>query len=281
MIQAVLGSKSAGCEYSEDMLTSTVFGALRYLPKEVLISFLESSFIYNGERLKLWKHLRDDRYELRGYRKIKYCFWPRHKKNGEPDLILLFSDHVHEQADLMLLIEVKFKSEKSSTGKNDQLKKYYEAIKFNLSEFNESEISNFKGEKKYFLYLTEADAHLEIEESLKELKKSHANFSDYIFHLRWQQLFKILESNHSNLSSTDKIILEDLMDFLKNIGLRDFAGITLPDKKLQDKVQGTHPIFYFKQPVLTIESFHTYFKKLTKVNIPNHKPIFFRRVINE
>jgi hypothetical protein len=45
MIQAVLGGKSLGYEYTEDILTSTVFGTIKYLkPDAVLIPFIESAF---------------------------------------------------------------------------------------------------------------------------------------------------------------------------------------------------------------------------------------------
>jgi hypothetical protein len=276
MIQAVLQGKSAGCEYSEDMVTSTVFGSLRYLPTEVLITFLESAFVYNEERTTLWKHLQVGNYELRRYRKIKYFFWPRHKKHGEPDLILLFTGHVHNQEDLMLLVEVKFKSGKSSTGENDQLKRYYQAINFDLKDFSESELSNFRGQKKCLLYLTEADSHLEIEESIRELKKDCPEFLDHIFHLRWHQLFKIFESTHSGLSSTGKIIVQDLLNLMQNLGLKDFSGITLPDEKLQIIVQKNYPIFYFKKPAEVIEHFHSYFKELPELFIKKHTSIFYK-----
>ena len=56
MIQAVLEGKSLGYEYTEDILTSTVFGLLKYLrPYMVLIPLL-SQLLYNKERTTLWEN---------------------------------------------------------------------------------------------------------------------------------------------------------------------------------------------------------------------------------
>ena len=145
MIQAVLGGKSLNYEYTEDILTSTVFGTLKYLkPDMALIPFIESAFLYNEGRTTLWEKLNSEGIELRCYQKVNYIFWTRNHNYGEPDLILVFSDHVHSCDDLLIVVEVKFKSEKSGTDENDQLVRYFEAINNNIESF--TRLFNIKGE---------------------------------------------------------------------------------------------------------------------------------------
>ena len=90
LIQAVLASKASGYK-SEDILTSTVFGTLKYVrPDLILIPFIESAFLYDENRTTLWQTLKSEGIELRCYREVEYMFWPRNNTYGEPDLILLF-----------------------------------------------------------------------------------------------------------------------------------------------------------------------------------------------
>ena len=89
LIQAVLEGKSLGYEYTEDILTSTVFGTLKYLrPDLILIPFIESAFLYNEERTTLWGKLNSEGVELRCYGEVEYAFWSWNQNDGEPDLIL-------------------------------------------------------------------------------------------------------------------------------------------------------------------------------------------------
>jgi len=62
--------------------------------------------------------------ELRCYKTVDYVFWASNFNYGEPDLILIFSDHVHGDEDFLLIIEAKFKSGKSSINENDQLAQF-------------------------------------------------------------------------------------------------------------------------------------------------------------
>ena len=58
LIQAVLEGKSLGYEYREDILTSTVFGTLKYIrPDMVLIPFIESAFLYDEKRTTLGENV--------------------------------------------------------------------------------------------------------------------------------------------------------------------------------------------------------------------------------
>src|SRR5665647_2288822 len=150
MIKAVLSSKSLGYEYVEDILTSTVFGTIKYInPDLVLVPFIESAFLYDQNRTTLWQKLNSEGIELRCYRNVEYVFWDKNFTYGEPDLILIFKNHIHGNDDFLLVIEAKFKSGKSGTNENDQLVRYYEAINNDIESFTIPAVSNFKGIKGY------------------------------------------------------------------------------------------------------------------------------------
>lgn len=274
MIQAVLEGKSLGYEYKEDILTSTVLGATRYLkPEMALIPFIELAFLYNQGRTTLWERLKSEGIELRCYRDVEYIFWPCNQKSGEPDLILIFRDHVHGLDDLLLVVEAKFKSEKSGTKENDQLARYFKAVTSDLESFIEPKVSSFKGKKGYIVYLTEAEAYSEITASTEIIENRH-NIKDNVFHLRWHQLRKTFEEMYPYYSSFEKTIIDDLMNFMERLGLRDFSVISLPDKSLAAGFSMPYPVFYYGESS-TVEN-TTYFDQLANLDITMEETIFYR-----
>jgi len=275
MIQAALQGKSFGTEYSEDMLTSTVFGTLRYLPLDsALIPFIEEAFLYDEVRTPFWKVLNKDGIQLRCYEKVEYIFWTRHSTFGEPDLILLFTDHVHGEEDLLLVVEAKFKSPKSGVGEFDQLMRYHRAITEQIEDFSHIEVANFRGKKGYMIYLTESEASDEIKDSMERIKKIDKDSIKGIFHLRWHQLHKILSNRLESNSSMESLIANDIIQYLERLGLREFSGISSPEKCIISTINSEVPIFYNKN------SNSLYFNSLPKVSI-GKKDYFFYKEIKE
>lgn len=209
-----------------------------------LIPFIELAFLYNQGRTFLWERLKSEGIELRCYRDVDYIFRPCNQESGEPDLILIFRDHVHDLDDLLLVVEAKFKSEKSGTKGNDQLARYFEAVTSDVEGFTEPKVSSFKGKKGYIIYLTEAEAYSEITASTEIIESRH-NIKDNVFHLRWHQLHKTFEEMYPYYSSFEKTIIDDLMKFTEKLGLRDFSGISLPDKSLAVGFSMSYPVFYY------------------------------------
>ena len=275
MILAVLEGKSLGYEFTDDILTSTVFGLLKYLrPYMVLIPFIESAFLYNKERTTLWEKLNIEGIELRCYREVEYIFWAWNQKYGEPDLILIFKEHVHGLDDLLLVVEVKFKSGKSGTDENDQLMRYFEAVNFDIENFGESSVSNFRGKKGYIIYLTEAEAYSDIMATTQLIQSRHDEIKENVFHLRWHQLYKALEKMYPCFSSYEKELVYDLMKYLEKLGLRDFSGISLPDESLSSAFSLPYPIFYNDGKCIMEKN--TYFDQLGYLDIKIEKNIFYR-----
>lgn len=276
MIQAVLGGKSLGYEYAEDILTSVVFGTLKWTqPSVLLIPFIESAFLYNEHRTTLLECLKLESVDLRCYRTVDYIFWPYHSTHGEPDLILMFKNHVHGDEDLLFIIEAKFKSSKSSVGERDQLVRYFRAIEdSNIEGFSEPTLSSFKGKKGYIIYLTESLAHSEIIESDLIIDKDSSD-NKQIFHLRWHQLYKTYERMYPYLlTKFEENIVDDLMEFMEAVGLRDYSGVSLPSKSLTIEVSQPYPIFYGVKNYSNHIS--TYFDLTVNYDFKFKKNIFFR-----
>ncbi|MCW3490219.1 hypothetical protein [Dethiobacter alkaliphilus] len=273
MIQAVLGGKSMGFEYTEDILTSTVFGAVKYLkPSSLLIPFIESAFLYDEARTPFWQVLKNDGIDLRCYQKVEYVFWPFHQTFGEPDLMIVFQHHVHGEEDLLLIIEAKFKSPKSGTGEKDQLVRYFNAIHDkNIEGFSEQSVADFKGQKGYILYLTESTASSEISDS-EQIILRDVGEDNKIFHLRWHQLYSTIERLYSYFSDFERVIADDLLKYMEKVGLRDFSGISCPDESLYYMFSRQYPVFY-NDSKSGLKS--TYFDQLPSTDFPCHENIFF------
>lgn len=275
MIQAVLEGKSLGYEYMEDMLTSVVFGTLKYIqPSTLLIPFIEAAFLYDERRTTLWEKLKSEGIELRGYRDTGYYFWAYHKTYGEPDLILLFKNHIHGVEDLLLVIEAKFKSNKSGVGDKDQLARYCKAIDYNnIEDFSEPELTSFKGKRGYIIYLTESIASSEIDESERIIVNSSYG-KNKIFHLRWHQLYHTYEKmQHYFSTKVEEAIVYDLMEFMENLGLRDFSGISPPPDSLISELSRPFPIFYFENNVMNDKA--TYFDYTSSFSFMSEDIIFY------
>ncbi len=275
MIQAVLGGKSLGYEYTEDILTSTVFGTIKYLkPDAVLIPFIESAFLYDENRTTLWQKLNSEGIELRCYREVEYVFWAWNQNYGEPDLILIFRNHIHGYDDFLLVVEAKFKSGKSGTDENDQLVRYFEAINNDIESFSETAVSGFKGRKGYIVYLTESEAYSDISATSQIIQSRYNEMKENVFHLRWHQLYKTFETMYPFYSTYEKAIVDDLMQYMEKVGLRDFSGISLPDEHLSSAFLSPYPIFY--KDGKSISEKKTYFDQLINIDIKIEKNIFFR-----
>jgi len=272
LIQAVLKGKSLGYEWKEDILTSTVFGILKYIrPDMLLIPFIESAFLYNEQKTSLWEALFLEGIDMRCYREVEYVFWAWNQKYGEPDLVQIFRNHIHGIDDLLLIIEAKFKSDKSGTDEKDQLARYFEAINDDIGNFSDSSVSNFKGIKGYIIYLTEAKSNLEMEGSNKIIQKKYPGIGGKIFQLRWHQLTETIEKMYPFYTVYEKAMADDLIMYMDKLGLRHFFGISLPDNSLISTLSLKHPIFYnYKNKK------QTYFDELEDVEISLKKSIFYK-----
>lgn len=239
MIQSELKGKLPEIENREDVLTSCVFGLLRYLPlKRGLFRVLEKARDYSPINNNIFKN----NPRLGKYDKVNYYFWERSERYGEPDLILIFESSNNKLPPLMLLIEVKYLSGKSRSGSEDQLKDYFLAVSHEKGRetFSNEDISKFKGEFIGLIYLTYFTQKEEVEKSVKELSKEWiGDCRKYIYGLRWNDITKSFKDvSKSEMSDCELKICEDIFLLLKRKNFIDFEGWLSPPSV------GERPIFF-------------------------------------
>jgi hypothetical protein len=125
LLAEIRGHASEDVENKEDYLTSAVFGHLRYLPPKVFWQDLfsrASTLPSSGEATSLDQMAFRRGQSISNYSHLQIHFWPFHPIYGEPDILLTFTGDNLEP--LVVIIEVKLWSEKSSEGEKDQLAKY-------------------------------------------------------------------------------------------------------------------------------------------------------------
>jgi hypothetical protein len=190
---------------SEDVLTSTIFGSLRYFSNQnILINFLNKSSNINSNlkiendqifKIDFWKYCSMENY---------YC---------QPDLILSNNDYE-------IIIECKYRSPLSEEyEKIDDKETYYsnQLIKY-------SKIIENSAKKNVIIYLTN-DPIMPIE--IMEKTKPHINNKIYLYWLSWSKLYLSLNENKDSIIlENEMILLNDLMEFLEKRGLVSFNGFT-------------------------------------------------------
>lgn len=121
MIDAELKGKLPEVENKEDVLTSTIFGMLKHLTEnQILSNILQNAISPSGH--KLFECMDENIHDCQ----TEFMFWPNMPGFGEPDLIIVFKKE--DGRKYQLCIEVKYHSSKSGVGEDDQLRRYFEAL---------------------------------------------------------------------------------------------------------------------------------------------------------
>ncbi|WP_424946263.1 hypothetical protein [Candidatus Spongiihabitans sp.] len=227
----ISGSGSNISDRLEDLLTSDVFGPLRYLPScEGLLPVLCQAQLYSGSRKKLEVSF------VRGEPEV--CFWPR-MECSEPDVLIKYDDH-------LLMIEAKYLSGKSGSydedadepTTSDQLAREFQ----DLMEYE----GDFK--KRSLIYLTahrtmpKDDLTISYNRICKEYKK---RYQENTYWLSWVDVRKTIKNcceKNKDLDPHKKLILEDIERLLHRKGMRGFEGFRGLDIQKVDRVSGV--IFY-------------------------------------
>lgn len=207
-------------ENSEDLLTSNVFGLLRYLSTAIWLTPL-LELVFKGRTFPSID---------RG--KTRVGFWTRlhpppgaKYREGIPEI-----DIVIRIGRLIVLIECKYRSpvqgESAKERKRDQILKYLDCGVHNFwpdsqtsSEIlfvlltdmeGEPEIrSQYRDPERIFTGLTQARPFIDYENVAKKVAKN-------IAHARWKDLLRILENQDAKrLNSTEVMIIADLVSYLR------------------------------------------------------------------
>lgn len=197
----------------EDLLTSNVFGSIKYVPfVDGLIPLL--SGIEDSNEKNPFK-------DLSQILRVDYSFWPYLKEKNcigcEPDVLI--SIEYETGAKTIFLVEAKYKSGKSSEATDDDDKPHDQLAREwdNLLVFAKE-----KNAKPYLLYVTADFGYPkeDIEEAQSEFEKKRGARIDIVW-ISWRKLPIIFHRNKTD-------ILEDLIEILRRQWLIFFEGISAP-----------------------------------------------------
>lgn len=229
MVQAELRNKlgtdgSRAHDRAEDLLTSTVFGLLRYLPlREGLLSLLGRArpVRAGGDGIEAPPH--DGWIDVSGVTRAELSFWPSFGPFGEPDLLI----HLWDGERLLhaVLIEAKLHSPKSgAAGESaedateedvphpDQLVRYWRGLQLR---------PEVTGVGCSLVYMTSRSMP-----PLKELHESIVHSPEMrLAWLHWGDAWAVA---HRVATSGDCLPAQDLAALLAHKGFRGFIGFDQP-----------------------------------------------------
>jgi hypothetical protein len=211
-------------ERMEDLLTSDIFGCMRYLPtQDALTPFLQTACSLHGNILTVPGNV------LR----VHWAFWPWLKSAGhipcEPDVIIGLEteeDHVH-----LILIEAKYYSGLSSeederAEPNDQLARELDNLDA-LSCVGLGWVTHLRIVSRMLLFVTQ-DMGMPrklLAQSLAEYQRKRNRQAD-IYWTSWRFLQPILEKSLTEEDSPQSIaVMEDMLGLLLRKGLTIFRGV--------------------------------------------------------
>jgi len=206
-------------EKSEDILTSTVFGLLRYLPfQDGLLACLRSSKKVKFDKGQI--EVAANAEWLNDIAAHELIFWRRFGKFGEPDIIVLLKDNNGEIVHIAL-IEVKLYSGKSGEADDDdevddeivdpdQLVKYWQALDADTS---------YRGIPKSIIYLTSHS--IPPDDALMGSVRRKPEMQ--LRWLSWSEIWTVMDAIPNE--HPQKLIAQDIAQLLGHKGFNRFSGI--------------------------------------------------------
>jgi len=242
MTVAELHGKIPTLEGREDLLTSDVFSAFRYLPVNLApIPFLRKAI--HAQTAKPIHNLFEDCLA------VDYIFWPKttyYKR--EPDLILLIT--CKTKPPIAIIIEAKYYSGRHDVNREqaekelqalqgDQLAEQYVDLMKNEIDLNKQQKQMLQeADHRFLLFVTAHDVlpRKITDDSINKLTKQNYK-GDHLYWINWQAAFDVANEALATqiLPDEQRFILEDLRDLLLRKGLTSFQGFHLPAKLLQPK----------------------------------------------
>jgi hypothetical protein len=203
---------------AEDLLTSTAFQLLRYLPLDVgLMAVLKQvRAVHPNGRLssELPEWLM-----LRGITEPKYDFWPHWGKYGQPDVVVTLYSGTTPLG--RLVVEVKLDANKSGFAEDeeateapdpDQLRRYWQGLKKKQEEDGVKPLG--------VVYLT-SHAIPPSEELKKSMERER---DDWLGWLSWRDVWAAMRVASESLPAGSSLPASDLAEILAAKGLKAFEG---------------------------------------------------------
>jgi hypothetical protein len=209
----------------EDLLTSTVFGHLRYIPPKVFwADFFSRAVSLPSESGEVSLQSRLDRAGLRveNYSSLRTIFWGRHPELGCPDLILCFTGPA--QRPMVLVVECKLWAEKSGSGEADQLGRYLNLARDLKGISPPLTAEELRDPFFAVLYLTPRESRAEVEETARLRERFHDR--NLLFRAQWQDIIECFSKAELH-PAPDPMwwrALGDVVAFLRRRGLEYFRG---------------------------------------------------------
>lgn len=210
-------------ERREDLLTSDVFGCLRYLPpQEVLVPFLKTARSLSGKTLSISSSISA----------AHYAFWPSlralRRAACEPDVVLGLEtdDGIH-----LIMIEAKYHSGPSSLENNDLLPHHQLARE--MDQLSAVSCADLNWEtpsepgSRTLLYVTKDMTMPEADMGRACLEYSSKRAASIdIYWTSWRFLPSILESTlvHETIPER-RAIVDDMLRLLERKWLMPFSGV--------------------------------------------------------
>lgn len=220
MLMALLrGKLSRTQENLEDILTSNIFGALKYLaPEEGLLPFLSHAQTLDGKR---------PFESVPAGTKVEYVFWPWHAEQGcngcEPDVELRIL--LPDGKKMSVFIECKYFSGKSSEEDSEEeiveTKQEPPIDQLARQWSNLDVLAKREGAQPLLIYLTRdiGVPRDELEASRRAVQKGLSKSSFSCCWLSWHQLYEIGPQRNSP-------IMADIRALLERLNLVFFHGIS-------------------------------------------------------
>jgi len=235
MIDALLNGKlSRNQENMEDILTSSVFGLMKYLPAEQgLFPYLRKTKMY-PEGLVGFEYLSDAK-------KVTYEFWPKFSEDDclpcEPDLVITI-DFDAPRKPLVIVIEAKYLSGKSSVADDkarrptDQLAREWDNLSKHCARI---------GAKLLLIYLTAASflPKDELFAARRECETKRPQDTFICGWLSWHDLPEIFSKSRKEVSG-------DIFQLARRFGFTRFTGISPLTRKIKAQWKFSKPKILFR-----------------------------------
>lgn len=232
LLAEIHGKRNASVERDEDYLTSTVFGELRRVSSLAFWGeFFKRAISVTGGNLRA--ELVCNNFELGPRCLFGITFWPSYPGFGEPDLLLKFVDTTGRV--LLLIIEVKLFAAKSGTGKDDQLRRYFDLLQDGKQKLLAGTDVYLSGS----IYLTHRFSLDELRDSVALTPNGRG--ARWMFTLQWQDLLEVAQD-----CADEEPILRDVAVFLRRRGYEAFRGFANPRSGADLAQGGFYRSIYFR-----------------------------------
>ena len=196
--------------YSEDVLTGSIFGNLRYFSNQtLLINFLNEA-----------KTLDNDKANISMKNEFHIKFWEKYRSKSsnsynEPDLVLYNEDNI-------IIIECKYFSKLDEQEDEQNNKPVYKNQLIRYSTIIDDYYENKKNKMLIFLTNDKIEPKEILDNTVKNINKNII-----LYWLSWDKLYKCMLEHNEDINNNEKILFNDLMEFIIKRRLLFFNGFNI------------------------------------------------------